>query len=166
MYLNVQVNQLEAFGLHTWHCFFFLFQGLTMCLICIIVITYVSRSPAAAPGNYQMRPVRLPSSLFRCESLKLPGINTLQNPGEFRGCVFLNDTFLLDAAWTCFFEDEGKERIRGEKKKSARFYSCWPNTFSLTWCITLNFPPVCSAVGSHCTSLLLLADLMPELIHF
>lgn len=55
-----------------------------MRFICIIVITCVGRSPAAASGNYQMRPVFLLSSLFRRESLKLPSLNTLQNLGELQ----------------------------------------------------------------------------------
>lgn len=68
MYLNVQVNQLEDFFAYMVLLFV---PGLDYALICIIVITFVGRSLAAAPGNYQMRPVFLPSSPFRSESPKL-----------------------------------------------------------------------------------------------
>lgn len=56
-----------------------LFQASTVCFIYIIVITCVGRRPAAAPG---MKAVFFPSSLFNCESLKLPSLNTVQNLGE------------------------------------------------------------------------------------
>lgn len=74
----------RAWGFLFAYMVLLLFQGLTLCFICIIVITCVGRRLAAAPGNYQMKTVFFPSSLFCCESLKLPSRNTLHILGELQ----------------------------------------------------------------------------------
>lgn len=76
--LHVQVSRRQALFAHVA---LLLFQASTVCFIYITVITCVGRRPAAAPG---MKAVFFPSSLFNCESLKLPSLNTVQNLGELQ----------------------------------------------------------------------------------
>lgn len=122
MFLNIQVKHLWGFKFA--YVALLLFQSLTIYLICIIVITYVGRNPAAALGNYQMRSVFLPSSCSAVNHFKLPGLTPrrIYKAINFWGPAFLNDTFhwILPGL---FFQSKNKGR------KSATLYTCWPNIF-------------------------------------
>lgn len=125
----------------------FLFQGLTMCFICIIVITSVGRRPAAAPGNYQMRPVFLPSFFVPlwitqiARSKHLARTRASLEAVLFFFFFYLNDTFCWMPPELIFFEEQ--ERRREREKISNVFYSCWPNTSFLWLDVLLSiFSPV------------------------
>lgn len=122
----------------------FLFQGPTMCFICIIVITSVGRRPAAAPGNYQMRPVFLPSFFVPLWITQIARSKHLaRTRASLEAVLFFFFFFTLmtrfaECRLNWFFWGAGEKKRAGENQQRFLFLLT-KHFFSLTWCITLNF---------------------------
>lgn len=137
----------------------FLFQGPTMCFICIIVITSVGRRPAAAPGNYQMRPVFLPSFFVPLWITQIARSKHLaRTRASLEAVLFffffsLNDTFCWMPPELIFLRSRREEE---SGRKSAMFLIPADQTllFSDLMYYSQFFLQCCSAVGFHWASLL------------
>lgn len=128
--VNAQVSRPDDSSLQTWHR-----SAFPCCSICIIIITCVGGSLAAAPGNHQMSRFHFPSSLFHCESLKLPSLNTLQDLGALqrRRHRLPLMTHSAERRLDCIFS------FHSEKEDQPCFIPA-DQTLSLTSCISLVSP--------------------------